>query len=203
MAVCLQPLWCRAVTRPRTLTILAAATASLALAACGGGSKTAAIPSGQSGEETATAAVITTPKPTPATPQVKALAAKVGTNTKTKPKIPKPSGTPPANLIFDDVVPGSGTAAKTGDKVAVDYVGVSWSTGKEFDSSWKRKQTFPFTLGQGAVIRGWDQGVVGMKVGGRRMLVIPPDLAYGANGSPPSIGPNETLVFVIDLRKIG
>ena len=82
-------------------------------------------------------------------------------------------------------------------------MGVSWSNGKEFDSSWKRHQTFPFTLGQGSVIQGWDHGVVGMKAGGRRMLVIPPDLAYGASGSPPSIGPNETLVFVIDLRKIG
>jgi FKBP-type peptidyl-prolyl cis-trans isomerase len=199
----LHSLWCRAVTRPKNLTMLVATAASLALAACGGGTKTAPIPSGAPGEATVTSAAITTPKPSPPTPAIKALAAQAGSDTKTKPKIPKPTGKPPTSLIEDDIVTGTGKAATSGDSVTVDYVGVSWSTGKEFDSSWKRKQTFPFTLGQGSVIRGWDQGVAGMKVGGRRMLVIPPDLAYGASGSPPSIGPNETLVFVIDLRKIG
>jgi FKBP-type peptidyl-prolyl cis-trans isomerase len=203
VADCLHSLWCRAVIRPRTLTLLAAATAALALAACGGGTKTASIPSGAPGEETAAkSAPITTPKPSPPPPAVKALAAKVGTDTKKKPAIPKPSGQPPIKLIADDIVTGKGAAVRSGDSVTVDYVGVHWTNGKEFDSSWKRKQTFPFTVGQG-VIEGWSDGVVGMKVGGRRMLVIPPDLAYGASGSPPSIGPNETLVFVIDLRKIG
>jgi FKBP-type peptidyl-prolyl cis-trans isomerase len=134
---------------------------------------------------------------------VRLIADGVGTDTKKKPKIRKPEGSPPKELIADDIVAGKGPAAKSGDQVTVDYVGVSWSSGKEFDASWKRKQTFPLTLGQGGVIQGWDQGLVGAKKGTRRLLVIPPDLAYGANGSPPTIGPNETLVFVIDVREIG
>ena len=134
---------------------------------------------------------------------MKALAAAVVTNTKKQPKVPKPKGSPPAKLIADDIVAGKGPPAKSGDQLTVDYVGESWSNGKVFDASWKRHQTFPLTLGQGSVIKGWDDGLVGMKAGGRRMLVIPPDLGYGASGQPPSIGPNETLVFVIDLRKIG
>jgi peptidylprolyl isomerase len=92
---------------------------------------------------------------------------------------------------------------KAGQTATVDYVGVSFSTGQEFDASWDRGEPFPFPLGGGQVIQGWDQGVEGMKVGGRRELVIPPDLGYGPQGSPPAIAPNETLVFVIDLKKIG
>ena len=84
----------------------------------------------------------------------------------------------------------------------VQYVGVAQSTGKQFDASWDRGQAFDFPLGQGEVIPGWDEGIVGMKVGGRRQLTIPPDQAYGAQGAPPDIGPNETLVFVVDLKKI-
>jgi peptidylprolyl isomerase len=87
--------------------------------------------------------------------------------------------------------------------VTVSYVGVAHSTGEEFDASWNRGEPFRFRLGSGQVIPGWDQGVAGMKVGGRRMLVIPPDLAYGEQGSPPVIAPGETLVFVVDLEKIG
>ena len=86
------------------------------------------------------------------------------------------------------------------------YVGVTYDDNKEFDASWsgsKPGKAFEFTLGEGGVIQGWDQGVVGMKVGGRRKLIIPPDLAYGAQGSPPNIGPNETLVFEVDLKKVG
>jgi peptidylprolyl isomerase len=83
--------------------------------------------------------------------------------------------------------------------VSVQYVGVSYLNGRQFDASWDRGEPFAFQLGAGAVIPGWDEGVKGMNVGGRRMLVIPPDLAYGPQGSPPAIGPNETLVFVIDL----
>jgi peptidylprolyl isomerase len=196
------------VIRLRTLTGLALAAACLALAACGGGTKTAAIPSGSGSDSAASptptaTTTATTAKPAPPTPAVKTLAAGAGTNTKKKPKIAKPKGSPPSKLISDDIVTGKGPAAKNGDQLTVDYVGVSWSTGKEFDASWKRKQTFPLTLGQGGVIPGWDQGLVGVKAGGRRMLVIPPDLAYGASGQPPTIGPNETLVFVIDVRKIG
>jgi peptidylprolyl isomerase len=119
-----------------------------------------------------------------------------------KPQIGKASGSPPTTLQKRDIVKGTGKQAKSGDKVEVQYVGVSYSTGKQFDASWDRGQPFKFALGQGMVIPGWDQGVVGMRVGGRRQLVIPPDLAYGPQGQPPTIGPNETLIFDIDLLKI-
>ena len=121
-----------------------------------------------------------------------------------KPVIPKPKGPPPTGLQSRDIVQGKGKAAAAGDKLSVQYVGVSWSTGQEFDSSWSRgKQPFEFQLGQGMVIPGWDQGLVGMKQGGRRELVVPPDMAYGPQGQPPAIGPNETLIFIIDLQKVG
>jgi len=120
----------------------------------------------------------------------------------TKPEVPKPTGEPPAELVTDDVVIGEGTAAKPGDHVTVHYVGVSFSTGKQFDSSWDRRQPFDFPLGGGAVIQGWDFGVTGMREGGRRTLIIPPALAYGARGVGP-IGPNETLVFIVDLVNVG
>ena len=121
-----------------------------------------------------------------------------------KPVIPKPKGAPPGGLQVRDVVQGNGKkAAASGDTLTVQYVGVSWSTGQEFDSSWSRgKKPFTFPLGAGQVIPGWDQGLIGMRVGGRRELVIPPALAYGPQGQPPAIGPNETLVFVIDLKKV-
>jgi peptidylprolyl isomerase len=134
----------------------------------------------------------------PASPE-----GKISKNLKQKPEIPKPSGSPPTKLESEDIVEGKGKAAKEGDKVSVQYVGVAFSTGTEFDASWDRGEPFDFTLGAGEVIPGWDQGVVGMKEGGRRQLTIPAELAYGAQGSPPAIGPNETLVFVIDLVKIG
>jgi FKBP-type peptidyl-prolyl cis-trans isomerase len=132
-----------------------------------------------------------------------ATGGKVSSDLTKKPAIPKPSGSPPTKLQVEDIVKGKGPAAKKGDKVTVQYVGVSWSTGEQFDASWDNGQPFSFTLGQGAVIDGWDQGVAGMRAGGRRKLTIPADLAYGATGSPPAIGPNETLVFVVDLEKIG
>ena len=126
----------------------------------------------------------------------------IGTNTKEKPAIPQPTGEPPSKLVSEDIVKGDGKTAKAGDNVSVQYVGVNFSNGAEFDASWNRGQPFEFTLGAGGVIPGWDQGVVGMKEGGRRKLTIPPDLAYGPQGSPPAIGPDETLVFVIDLEKV-
>ena len=124
----------------------------------------------------------------------------------TKPKIPKASGAAPKELVAQDLIVGDGAEAKSGDPVSVQYVGVTYDDNKEFDASWtgsKPGKAFEFTLGQGGVIAGWDQGIVGMKVGGRRKLIIPPDLAYGAQGSPPNIGPNKTLVFVVDLKKVG
>jgi len=120
-----------------------------------------------------------------------------------KPKVTVKKGTPPPKeLLTNDLVEGTGEEAKSGDEVSVQYVGVDYKTGKEFDSSWSRGEPFPFTLGKGEVIPGWDQGVAGMKVGGRRELIIPPELAYGPAGQPPAIGPNETLVFVIDLEAV-
>lgn len=121
-----------------------------------------------------------------------------------KPGIPKPEGDPPAELVVKDLVEGEGEAAQPGDALTVRYVGASFSDGREFDSSWKTDDNmFPFTLGQGQVIEGWDEGLVGLKPGGRRELVIPPEKAYGEAGSPPNIEGGETLVFVVDLKKIG
>ena len=120
-------------------------------------------------------------------------------DTSKRPHIPKPTGSPPRRLVKEDIVKGKGAPAKPGDTLTVQYVGVTFSTGEEFDASWDRGQPYNLALGRGKVIQGWDRGLVGMRKGGRRMLTIPPELAYGTQGYPPLIGPNETLVFVIDL----
>ena len=120
-----------------------------------------------------------------------------------KPTVTVPSGPAPTTLETEDIVVGDGATAEVGKPIEVHYVGVSYSTGKQFDASWDNGSPFPFTLGAGKVIPGWDKGVVGMKVGGRRKLTIPPNMAYGASGFPPVIAPNETLVFVVDLLKVG
>jgi peptidylprolyl isomerase len=184
---------------------LALGAACVGLAACGS-TKTADIPSGSgdTGTSTTTTTTETTAKPptfAKPTAEVTKIADAVGTTTKKKPKVPKPSGKPPAKLTVVDIVKGSGAAATDGDTLTVDYAGFSWSTGKEFDGSWNSGQPFPVTLGQGQVIQGWEQGLQGMKQGGRRLLVIPPDLGYGSTGSGDKIKPNETLLFVVDLRK--
>ena len=128
----------------------------------------------------------------------------VSTDLSKKPVVPKATGTAPSELQGSEVVTGNGAAAKDGDKVTVQYVGQLFANGKEFDTSWKKGRTpFEFTIGQGQVIQGWDQGIPGMKVGGRRVLVIPPDLAYGSNGYPGAIQPNSTLVFEVELLGIG
>jgi peptidylprolyl isomerase len=119
-----------------------------------------------------------------------------------KPEVQIPEGDPPTELVVEDLTVGDGAVAKAGDQVTVNYVGVDFESGEEFDASYDSGQPFPFKLGGGEVIPGWDQGVEGMKVGGRRQLVIPPDLAYGPQGQPPSIGPDATLVFVIDLLDV-
>jgi peptidylprolyl isomerase len=116
-----------------------------------------------------------------------------------KPEIDFPGGEPPAELEITDIWEGDGAVAKSGDTVRVHYVGVAYSTGEEFDASWNRGDPLEFRLGVGQVITGWDQGVQGMRVGGRRQLVIPPDLAYGDRGAGRSIAPGETLIFVCDL----
>lgn len=130
-------------------------------------------------------------------------AAESSEDTSTKPKVTIPDGEPPQEMVERDLVEGTGAEAKKGDEVTVQYVGVGYDSEKEFDASWDRGEPFTFQLGSGQVIPGWEQGVEGMKAGGRRELTIPAELAYGATGSPPAIGPNETLVFVIDLLKAG
>jgi peptidylprolyl isomerase len=156
---------------PRRLILLALACVALAVAGCGSDKETAA-----------------TPTPEPAS-----------TPAPTKPEIEVPKGKAPKKLVVTDLKEGSGPVAENGKNVQVQYVGISFKNGRQFDASWDRGEPFAFQLGAGQVIPGWDQGVAGMKVGGRRQLVIPPDLAYGEQGSPPAIGPNETLVFVVDL----
>jgi len=143
------------------------------------------------GEKTASTPVTTTPTTAAKTPTSGPLA--------TKPAVTVPTGAPPTTLVTKEIVKGTGPEAKAGQSVSVNYVGVLYHGGKEFDSSWKRSEPFTFTLGKGQVIKGWDQGVAGMKVGGRRELTIPAELAYGKTGSPPTIPPNAPLVFVVDL----
>lgn len=117
-----------------------------------------------------------------------------------KPEIQVPTGeAPPPDLVVDDLVEGAGDEATPGREVQVHYVGVAWSDGQQFDASWDRRSPLTFRLGEGQVIAGWDQGVAGMKVGGRRRIVIPPHLAYGDAGAGGVIAPGETLVFVVDL----
>ncbi|WP_370411247.1 FKBP-type peptidyl-prolyl cis-trans isomerase [Streptomyces fradiae] len=116
-----------------------------------------------------------------------------------KPEVDFPGGEPPADLEIKDIWEGDGEVAQAGDFVKVHYVGVAFSTGEEFDASWNRGNPLDFQLGIGRVIAGWDQGVQGMKVGGRRQLVIPAHLAYGDRGAGSAIAPGETLIFVCDL----
>jgi len=157
--------------------------------------------SASTGTNSATTPVETTaPEPEATTGEAPAVAN--AEDLSTKPEIATPAGDPPTSLIKKDLVVGEGAAIKKGQLATVEYVGVSWSTGEEFDASWGG-QPFQFPLGQQQVITGWDEGVPGMKVGGRRELVIPPDQAYGPQSPGPGIGPNETLVFVVDLKRIG
>lgn len=187
--------------RRRTTAAALLAVAALGLGACGGDAED---PIEQSVREQAKlaespAATTTATTPGKAGPTIQKL--DISTDLKKKPEIAQPSGDPPNELYSRDIVTGTGKAAKTGENVSVQYVGVSFSDGKQFDASWDRDMPFDFQLGKMSVIKGWDEGVVGMKKGGRRLLVIPADLAYGAQGQG-SIGPNETLMFVIDLEKV-
>jgi peptidylprolyl isomerase len=179
--------------RAKLLSLTLALLLGAGIAACGG----------DDSSDSETAATSTpTETPTAAPANVDEIVAGVGKNTKKKPKIVKPQGDPPTQLVIKDIVKGTGPKAKPGDTLTMQYVGNSWSTGEQFDASWDRGQAFPFQLGAGMVIPGWDQGMVGMRKGGRRLLIIPPDMGYGPQGSGP-IGPNETLVFAVDLEKIG
>ena len=176
---------------PRNIVkILSVATAGILLLGCGNdGGESAAT---NSSTEVPTSIEIV-PTPTPAGDVDNA-------DLSVKPLVTIPPSSPPTELLIEDLVVGSGSPVGVGDFLIMDYVGVSYSTGLQFDASWDRGSPFPFELGAGRVIQGWDQGIVGMSVGGRRSLTIPPELAYGENGSGSgSIGPNETLVFVVDL----
>ena len=116
-----------------------------------------------------------------------------------KPEVTVPDAAAPGELIIEDLAVGEGDEATSGQHVSVHYVGVAWSTGQQFDASWDRGQPFDFGLGAGQVIQGWDRGVVGMKVGGRRRLTIPPAMGYGKQGAGGVIKGGETLVFIVDL----
>ncbi len=120
----------------------------------------------------------------------------------TKPEVVIPQTPAPIELVTEDFMVGDGAEAVSGKNVSVHYVGVAWSTGKQFDASWDRNEPFDFGLGAGQVISGWDKGVAGMKVGGRRKLTIPPDMGYGSQGAGGVIKGGETLVFVVDLLNV-
>ena len=191
--------------RLRILVLLAVAAAALVGAGCGdddGGSATTDTATDRDAGHPAATTTAEEP-PAPKARKVKPTAGEADLDR--KPKVPKGKGDPPTKLVVQDLIVGKGTRARSGDTVSVKYVGVLFKNGKEFDASWKggKGQTFQFPLGGGQVIPGWDQGVVGMKEGGRRKLIIPPDLAYGAQGFPPDIPPNAALIFDVDLVKAG
>ncbi len=192
-------------TSPSTIRFRAtlaatALAATIAIAGCGssGGSSTITVGNENTADNAlikageSTSASTTTPTTTTAkTPTTGPLSK--------EPKVTPPSGAAPTKLVTKELIAGTGAEAKAGDTVTVNYVGVLYKGGKEFDASWKRNEPFSFTLGKGQVIKGWDEGVAGMKVGGRRELIIPSELAYGKTGSPPTIPANAPLVFVVDL----
>ena len=181
-------------SRLRNWSLVVLSASTLGLAGCsssGASSPTSSPTTGAASTPSSTTAAITpVPDPSPA-----------GTFG-TKPTVTVPPGAPPTQLESKDLIVGAGPSAKPGDKVTVQYVGVAYSSKQQFDASWDRGQPFSFVLRQGQVIPGWDQGVVGMQVGGRRELIIPPNLAYGANSPGAGIAPNDTLIFVVDLLKI-
>jgi FKBP-type peptidyl-prolyl cis-trans isomerase len=181
------------------LALAALATAAL-IAGCGSSGSSSTITVGNESKadealgKSNAAATTSTPTSTTAT-------AKTPTSgpLAKEPTVTVPTGAAPTALVTKEIIKGTGAEAKAGQPVTVNYVGALFHGGKVFDASWKRNEPFVFTLGQGAVIKGWDQGVPGMKVGGRRELIIPANLAYGAKGAGSSIPPNAPLVFVIDL----
>jgi peptidylprolyl isomerase len=199
------------VTMPRLrLLLLLPALVAIALIAggCGDDDKSSNSDSVATQTQTQTTPTETTPAPeAAAAPKAKKVKPTAGeANPDRKPKVPKGSGDPPSKLVVQDLIVGKGKRAKSGDMVSVQYVGVLFTNGKQFDASWtgnKPGQGFQFPLGAGQVIPGWDQGVVGMREGGRRKLIIPPELAYGAQGFPPDIPPDAALIFDIDLEKAG
>ncbi len=189
--------------KQRILPVLVSAATAVGLAACGSSKAPGITPApsgGATADASAAAATSTSTTPTTSTtsttPKIPAAIAK-------KPVVVVPTGAPPTHLVTKDLIVGTGATAGSGQNVTVNYVGVLYKGGKQFDASWDRNQTFTTPLSNGSVIPGWVQGIAGMKVGGRRMLIIPPNLAYGATGQPPTIPANATLVFVVDLIAVG
>ena len=187
--------------RSWSLAALVGAAGAVGLAAC---SSSPSNPSAGSTTTTSSGSHTTSPpgSPTSAIAPIPAADRSPAGTAGTAPTVTVPSGSPPTQLQSADLITGSGAGAANGDSVTVQYVLATYSSGKVIQSSWT-SQPFTFTLGQGMVIPGWDKGVVGMKVGGRRELIIPPSLGYGAQSPGPGIAANDTLVFVIDLQKIG
>ena len=174
--------------------------AALVIAGCGssGGSSTITVGNENTADNALIKAGETSTSSTTSSASTPAKTPTSGPLSK-EPKVTVPTGPAPTKLETKELITGTGAEAKNGDTVTVNYVGVLYKGGKEFNASWETKEPFSFTLGKGQVIAGWDQGVPGMKVGGRRELIIPSALAYGAKGSPPKIPANEALVFVVDL----
>ena len=188
--------------RSRTAVALAAVAVAILLAGCGSSSSSSStIGVGVENKADEALAKSTSPSSTPtgATPTPSTATTPTSGPLSKEPKVTPPSGPAPTKLVTKEIIPGTGAEAKAGESVSVNYVGVLYQGGKEFDASWKRNEPFSFVLGRGQVIPGWDQGVAGMKVGGRRELIIPSALAYGAKGSGSTIPPNAPLVFVVDL----
>lgn len=187
----------------RSRASLAFATVGVAalIAGCGssGGSSTITVGNENTADNTLIKAGESTTKASTSTSTATTAKTPTSGPLSKEPKVTPPSGPAPTKLVIKDLITGTGAEAKDGDTVTVNYVGVLYKGGKEFDASWKRNEPFTFTLGKGQVIAGWDQGVAGMKVGGRRELIIPSALAYGTKGSPPTIPANAPLVFVVDL----
>jgi peptidylprolyl isomerase len=185
---------------PRPAVALATLGAALLIAGCGSSSSSSTIGVGDENSANNTLATSTSTTPTTSTSAATASVKTPATGPLSKePTVTPPSTPAPTKLVTKELIVGTGPEAKAGDSVTVNYVGVLYKGGKVFDASWKRSETFPFVLGKGQVIPGWEQGIVGMKVGGRRELIIPSGLAYGAKGSPPTIPPNSALIFVVDL----
>ena len=173
---------------------------AVAVAGCGGSSTAPGVQLAPSAG--ATQAAITAATTTSTTPTSTVTTPKPPSPLSKEPTVNVPKTAAPTKLVTKDLITGTGTTAKAGDTVTVNYVGVLYKNGKVFDSSWSRKQTFTTPLTTGSVIPGWVQGIPGMKVGGRRELIIPSNLAYGKTGSGSTIPPNSTLVFVVDLLSV-
>jgi peptidylprolyl isomerase len=181
--------------RSRTGLGVAVLAAAILIAGCGSSSSSSSIGVGQenkANEALAKSGAAEAPTSTAASTPTSGPLSK-------EPTVPPSSGAAPSKLVVKNLITGTGAEAKAGESVTVNYVGALYKGGKEFDASWKRNEPFTFVLGKGQVIPGWDQGVAGMKVGGRRLLIIPSALAYGPQGRPPTIPPNAALVFVVDL----